>query len=63
MNGYSAYDKVDEQYLENRIKAFFPNVNIWKTNSDLVFASGIESHYKTMNENEYKEFKNATRIK
>jgi transketolase len=63
MNGYSAYDKVDEQYLENRIKAFFPTVNIWKTNSDLIFATGIESHYKTMNENEYKEFKNATRIK
>lgn len=63
MNGYSAYNEIDTEYLENRIKSFFPDVNIWNTKSDLPFAKGIDSHYKTMNETEYKDFKNATRVK
>lgn len=54
-NGYSAYDVVDVDNLVKRIKAFYPTVEIHHTNSNyLLFAVGLDSHYKVMDEQTYK---------
>lgn len=55
-NGYSAYDKVDIEDLDNRINAFYPSLMV-KTN---MFAypdclQGLEAHYHVLTEAEYKE--------
>lgn len=52
-NGYSAYDTVNLELLEKRLNTFFP-VSFVRVNTDLPFAKGLEPHYKTMTEDEYK---------
>lgn len=58
INGYSAYDVVDKNYLEQKLKSFLLSVKIWNTSSELPFAKGIDAHYKTIKENDYNEFIN-----
>jgi transketolase len=56
VNGWSAYESVDVDYLVRRIKAFYPMAEIHFTNSELLpFSSGLDSHYKVMDEKGYKE--------
>ena len=56
VNGYSAYLKLDKEYLINRLKVFLPNIIIHETNFDDVdFLNGIDAHYYVMNENNRKE--------
>ena len=61
VNGYSAYDVVDKNYLEQKLKSFLPSVKIWNTSSELSFAKGIDAHYKIIKETDYKEFMDAKR--
>ena len=54
-NGWSAYDTVDLDYLENRIKAFHPNVNYVRTTVEHFGLKGLHAHYTNFNEEQYKE--------
>ena len=54
-NGWSAYDTVDLDYLENRIKAFHPDVNYVRTTVEHFGLKGLHAHYTNFNEQQYKE--------
>lgn len=55
INGYAAYDKVDSEYLTNRLIAFLPNINLRYTSvNQYPFLKGINAHYHIMSEEEYK---------
>jgi len=51
MNGFSAYDTIDEDYLQTRLKAFLPNIKIFKTKLPYVDKiEGLKGHYHVINE-------------
>lgn len=53
VNGYAAYDKVDCEYLIDRLKVFLPSIKIHKTSvNQFSFLHGLNAHYHIMNENE-----------
>jgi transketolase len=53
-NGYAAYRNVDLVYLENRLKAFLPNIQIHHTSVEhFPFLKGLNAHYHIMKENDY----------
>ena len=54
-NGWSAYDTVDLDYLENRIKAFHPDVNYVRTTVEHFGLKGLHAHYTNFNEEQYNE--------
>ena len=54
-NGWSAYDTVDLDYLENRIKAFHPDVNYVRTTVEHFGLKGLHAHYTNFNEEQSKE--------
>ena len=55
INGYAAYDKVDVKYLEDRLKAFLPTINIRYTSvNQYPFLRGLNAHYHVMSEEDYK---------
>ena len=54
-NGWSAYDTVDLDYLQNRIKAFHPDVNYVRTTVEHFGLKGLHAHYTNFNEEQYKE--------
>ena len=54
-NGWAAYDAVDVDYLEKRIKAFHPNVNYVRTTVEHFGLKGLHAHYTNFNEEQYKE--------
>lgn len=55
INGYAAYDKVDTEYLTNRLKVFLPNINLHYTSvNQTPFLKGINAHYHVMSEEDYK---------
>ena len=55
-NGFSAYSKLDLDYLETRLQSFYP-VYFARTNLyDFPdFLQGLDGHYVVMNEEQYKE--------
>ena len=55
INGYAAYDKVDTQYLSNRLKIFLPKIKLRYTSvNQAPFLKGINAHYHIMSEEDYK---------
>ena len=54
-NGWAAYDAVDLDYLEKRIKAFHPDVNYMRTTVEHFGLKGLHAHYTNFNEEQYKE--------
>ena len=54
-NGWAAYDAVDLDYLEKRIKAFHPDVNYIRTTVEHFGLKGLHAHYTNLNEEQYKE--------
>jgi transketolase len=55
INGYAAYDKVDIEYLSNRLKVFLPNINLhYTTVNQTPFLKGLNAHYHVMTEEDYK---------
>jgi transketolase len=49
MNGYSAYDTIDEEYLVKRLKSFLPSINIFKTRvPDFEKITGLKGHYNVI---------------
>jgi transketolase len=57
INGYSAYDKVDRNYLETRLKSFFPSIIVHQQENP-EFLGGLNAHYHVMKTRE--EYKNFT---
>ena len=55
-NGYSAYGKVDVDWLDDRINSFYPSLVV-RTNLFEYpdWLQGIKGHYVVMNEDQYKE--------
>jgi transketolase len=53
INGFSAYDAVDRNYLADRLKIFFPDINIHQTTNP-EYLGGLNAHYHIM--------KNATEV-
>lgn len=55
INGMSAYDFVDVEYLVARLKAFLPSINIRLSQPvEFSFASGLLTHYYVMKPGDYK---------
>jgi transketolase len=53
-NGYAAYESVDLQYLENRLKSFLPSINIVYTDTNVFpFLCGLNAHYHVMSKEDY----------
>tara|TARA_R110000824_G_scaffold30310_2_gene99914 strand:+ start:433 stop:1062 length:630 start_codon:yes stop_codon:yes gene_type:complete len=56
INGYAAYDPVDVRYLSDRLKAFYPSINLVYTKvSHFPFLKGLNAHYHIMKEKDYKQ--------
>jgi len=56
VNGYAAYMEVNSVYLEQRLKAFLPSINIRYTSVEqFPFLKGLNAHYHIMNEENYQE--------
>lgn len=53
-NGWAAYDAVNLDYLENRIKSFNPNVNFVRTTVNHYGLEGLSAHYTNFTEEQYK---------
>jgi len=54
INGYCAYDSIDEEYLIERLRAFLPSINIVKTSvAHYPFLKGLNAHYHVMSEEDY----------
>lgn len=50
MNGFCAYDTIDEDYLQVRLKAFLPNIHIFKTKvPNFEKIEGLKGHYNVIN--------------
>ena len=55
VNGYAAYDAVNEVYLVDRLKVFMPDINIVYTSvNKFSFLRGLNAHYHVMSEEDYK---------
>ena len=54
-NGWAAYDAVDLDYLERRIKAFHPDVNFVRTTVEHFGLKGLHAHYTNFSEEQYRE--------
>ena len=54
-NGWAAYDPVDLDYLEDRIKVFNPHVYFVRTTVEHCGLSGLDAHYTNFTEEQYKE--------
>jgi transketolase len=56
INGMSAYEYLNSDYLEERLLAFLPSINIRRSQTHrLSFARGLLSHYYVMKPNDYEE--------
>lgn len=57
MNGWSAYGSVDTSYLEKRLLAFLPEINIRYTDvNQFSFLRDLNAHYHVLKEYNLKEF-------
>ena len=55
-NGYAAYDAVDVDYLEKRLKSFLPSINVIRTKvNQFSFLNGLNAHYHIMSDEDYEE--------
>jgi transketolase len=54
-NGWAAYDPVDLDYLEDRIKSFNPFVNFVRTTVEHFGLVGLDAHYTNFTEQQYQE--------
>jgi transketolase len=49
INGFSAYDSVDRDYLENRLKIFYPRIIVHQTKNP-EFLGDLNAHYYVLKE-------------
>tara|TARA_B100000029_G_scaffold104909_1_gene95526 strand:+ start:61 stop:687 length:627 start_codon:yes stop_codon:yes gene_type:complete len=53
-NGWGAYDDINLDYLEKRMKAFHPDINFVRTTVEHYGLEGQHAHYTNFNEEQYK---------
>jgi transketolase len=54
INGMSAYEYLDVEYLSNRLKAFLPRINLRVSEPvEFSFATGLLTHYYVMKPGDY----------
>jgi transketolase len=54
VNGMIAYDMIDREYINARLKAFLPDINIRNTTPpDWSFAKGVLTHYYVLKPEDY----------
>jgi transketolase len=54
VNGMIAYDMIDREYINTRLKAFLPDINIRNTTPpDWSFAKGVLTHYYVLKPEDY----------
>jgi transketolase len=54
INGMSAYEYLDKEYLINRLKSFLPTINIRDSNPvEYDFAKGLLTHYYVLKPEDY----------
>ena len=54
-NGWAAYDSVDLDYLEKRLKSFYPDINFLRTSVEKFGLTGLSAHYQNLSEDQYKK--------
>ena len=54
-NGWAAYDSIDVDYLEKRLKSFNPNINFIRTTVEHYGLTGLSAHYKNFTKEQYEE--------
>jgi len=55
VNGMIAYDMIDREYINTRLKAFLPSINIRNTDPPKwPFAEGVLTHYYVLKPEDYK---------
>ncbi len=54
-NGWAAYDEVDLDYLEKRLKSFLPKINFVKTSVEWYGLSGQSAHYANFSPEQYEK--------
>lgn len=47
-NGYTGIGEINQDYLEERLKAFCPDIEFRRTNSDYGDLTGVSAHYGTI---------------
>lgn len=58
INGMSAYDYIDVDYLITRLKAFLPSINIrYSAATEFTFAKGLLTHYYVLKSHDYESIK------
>lgn len=56
INGYAAYESINKEYLENRLKAFLPDINLIHTSVNrFPFLCGLNAHYHIMSKENYEQ--------
>lgn len=56
INGISATEFLDKEYLKNRLTSFLPSINIEETNVDQFdFLKGVIGHYRIMEKGDYEK--------
>ena len=59
INGMSAYEYLDKNYLINRLKTFLPNIKIRDSEPlTFEFATGLLTHYYVLKDEDYKRIQN-----
>ena len=54
-NGWAAYDSIDIDYLEKRLKSFNPNINFIRTTVEQYGLTGLSAHYTNLTKEQYTE--------
>jgi len=54
INGHTAYNTIDEEYLSRRLRAFLPKISLHYTKvNTFSFLHGVNAHYHVMSEQDY----------
>lgn len=53
LNGWSAYESLDIDYLQARLLAFLPSISIVNVNTDFLGMSGLKAHYAKLTKEAY----------
>lgn len=53
-NGWACYDPIDVDYLEDRLKAFLPEIIVHRTSVEqFTFLTGLSAHYMKLTKDQY----------
>lgn len=56
-NGQIAYDEIDSEYLEQRLRAFLPRIEMRYSDTNWPWAQGVLSHYYVLKQQDYEALK------